>query len=331
MLNENCNILVTGAGGFLARHLLPRLLATGANVSGLVRSGKSRLPDGVRPVTGDCRDPVAMKNLLKGQDIIFHLAGMLFGASWQDYLAANSEAARNIARAAGDARRVILISSLAAAGPCSVLPGRNETEAPAPVSAYGWSKLLAEQTAAALRGDRLVILRPPIIYGSADRGLLPLFKSAGRGFGIGPASFPVSIIHAADAATACILACRPEARGVYHLGDGQAYQMDEICEAMAVAQGRNRVRMLRPPRQVMRISAHATSLANKLAKGFSRLAGWKEPGFPAWNPDKYRESIQSGWLSDSGRIRSELGFVPAYDLKAGMAEAVAGYRKERWL
>ena len=328
---ENRNVLVTGAGGFLGRHLLPQLLACGANVTGLVRSPRAALPEGVRQVLGDCRDEKAMRRLLQGQDVVIHLAGTLFGASWQDYLAANSEAARNVAAGARDASRIILVSSLAAAGPCAIEPGRNEAQNPEPVSAYGWSKLLAEQVMSALLGDRLVILRPPIIYGSGDRGLLPLFKSAKKGFGIGPARFPVSVIHAGDAATACALACQPEAAGIYHLGDGKSYQMDAICQAMARAQGRERLRMLRPPRALMRISAFLGSLANGVGRGICALAGKKAPPPPAWNPDKYREAIQPGWLADNSRICRELGFKATYSLEAGMAEAVAGYRNEGWL
>lgn len=327
----NKNVFVTGAGGFLGRHLLGHLLACNANVTGLVRSANFFLPKDVRPARGDCRDAAAMKVLLQGQDIIIHVAGLLFGANWQAYLAANSESARNIAAAASGAERVILISSLAAAGPCALSPGRNESEAPAPVSAYGWSKLLAEQIMAAQLGEKLVILRPPIIYGSGDRGLLPLFKSAKMGIGIGPAKFPVSIIHVEDAARACALACKPEANGVYHLSDGKTYQMDDICLAMAQAQGRERLRMLRPPQALMRTSAYLSSWAGTMTRGICRLLGRQAPRLPAWNPDKYRESIQLGWLADNSRISHKLGFQAESGLGAGMAEAVAGYRKEGWL
>lgn len=321
---------MTGAAGFLARHLLPQLLATGARVTGLVRARPERLPPDVRPAIGDCRDAEAMKCLLKGQDIVIHLAGTLFGANWQDYLAANGEMARNLAAASQDASRIIQISSLAAAGPCAVAPGRGESETPAPVSAYGWSKLLAEQILAGSLGDRLVILRPPIIYGSGDRGLLPLFKSAKLGFGVGPADFPISIIHASDTARACLLVCDQDASGIYHLSDGKIHQMDDVCKAMGIAQGRRKVRMLRPPRILMRLSANVAPVCAKAMCSLCRFAGRPAPGAAQWNPDKYRESVQKGWLSDNSRI-SEAGFQPAYNLETGMAEAVAGYRAEGWL
>lgn len=328
---KNKNVFVTGAGGFMGRHLLPALMACGANVTGLVRSPVSSLPAAVRPAIGDCRDTEAMKRLLKGQDIVIHLAGLLFGTSWQDYLAANSEVARNISAAANDAGRVILVSSLAAAGPCGVAPGRNESETPVPVSAYGWSKLLAEQIMAANLAQRLVILRPSIIYGSGDKGLLPLFKSAKKGLGIGPANFPVSIIHAEDAARACLLACTDRATGIYHLSDGKSYQLAEICQAMAFAQGRKKLRMLRPPRSLMRASAYLSSWAGNTAGRLCGMIGRKGPRPPSWNPDKYRESIQPGWLADNTRICAELDFHAGYSLAAGMVEAVTGYRNEGWL
>lgn len=327
-------ILVTGGAGFLGRHLLPRLLANGAQVCCIVRSPKARLPEGVAAIDGDCANVADMERAVRGRDMVIHMAGLLFGTTWRDYLAANASMARNIALAVQkepSARRVVFISSLAASGPSGQSPGRGESMAPAPVSAYGWSKLLAESILAEHLGDRLVILRPPIVYGSGDRGLLPLFRSCGRGYGVSPGHFPVSAIHAADCASAIILACLPDASGVYHLNDGAVYDMDGICQAIGRAQGRQKVRVLHPPLAFMSASASLSSAGYAAAAGIFRMFGWQAPCPPAWNRDKFRESAQAGWLADAGRITGELGFRPGIDINAGMAEAVAGYRREGWL
>lgn len=326
-------VLVTGGTGFLGRHLLPSLVRAGAHVSCLVRSSGAKLPAEVAAIPGDCQDRDAVTRAASQQDIVIHMAGLLFGATWRDYLAANSEFAANIAFAAVRNRvsRVIFISSLAAAGPCGTAPGRSETMPPQPVSAYGWSKLTAESILAAQLGSSLVTLRPPIIYGSGDPGLLPLFRACGRGFGLSPASFPVSAIHADDCARAIIMACGPDASGVYHLNDGSPHDMREICQAMGRAQGRSHVRVLSPPLICMAASAMLAGMGYAALKACTAALGRKTPRPPAWNPDKYRESAQAGWLADATRIREELGFQPQIDLKTGMAEAVAGYRREGWL
>ena len=76
--------------------------------------------------------------------------------------------------------RFVLVSSLAATGPSDTAPGVDDATPPAPVSAYGWSKMLTEQVLGRALGQSLVTLRPPIIYGSGDKGLLPVFQGVMR-------------------------------------------------------------------------------------------------------------------------------------------------------
>ena len=338
-------VLLTGATGFLGRHLLPELLAAGARVTCLVRPGSdaSRLPAGVNIARGDCASGEGLSRALAGQEICIHMAALLFGLGWQDYLRANGRAAAELGRAAQATptlRRFVLVSSLAAAGPAAdpaSAPGSPDApDTPCrPVSAYGWSKLLSEEILGRALGERLVVLRPPIIYGSGDKGLLPVFKGVARGVAVSPGlfrNFPVSVIHAADAAHAILLACGPDASGTYYLDDGERHDMASFCQAMARALGCKRVHILKLPLALMAVTAALGSGAGLARARLTRLAQLPPPRrAPNWNFDKYREARAPGWLCDGRRIRQELGFAPRMDLAAGMAEAVAGYRREGWL
>lgn len=327
-------VAVTGGTGFLGRHLLPQLAAAGADITCLVRRSSRRdgLPPGVRTAEVDLCRGDGLGEALRGQDILIHMAALLFGLGWQDYLRANSAAARQIADALTALRaegqplpRVVLVSSLAASGPCAVPPGRGDDSPGAPVSAYGWSKLLVEQMLGRAVGDRLVILRPPIIYGSGDRGLLPVFQGLRRGLAALPGwkrQFPMSVIHARDAAQALLLLCREEARGVYHVNDGGVHSMRTFYEGMARALGRP-AHLIPVPVPVLGLTACAAGLwgmACRLVRPGGRA--------PNWNLDKFREARHEGWLCDSTRIHEELGYVPTVSLAEGLAEAVAGYRAE---
>lgn len=342
-------VLVTGGTGFVGRHLLPRLLAAGAHVTCLTRAASrtAYLPADVAVARADLHTGEGLAEALAGQDVIIHMAALLFGLGWQDYLRANALAARALAVALADVEaaaqgsgkglpaRFVLVSSLAATGPSDCPPGVADNAVPAPVSAYGWSKLLVEQILGRALGDRLVTLRPPIIYGSGDRGLLPVFKGAARGFAVSPGAFrdfPVSAVHARDMAQAVLLCCKDTARGVYHINDGGLYSMAHFCRVMGAALGRPRLRVIHLPLPLMAVTAGLASSGGLLWARLSRRLPSRAPQrAPNWNLDKYREARQAGWLCDAGRIRRELGYEPLVSLTEGMAEAVEGYRREGWL
>lgn len=339
-------VLLTGGTGFVGRHLLPLLCATGAHVRCLVRStsNTSSLPSGVETAQADLGTGQGLPAALDGQDVVIHMAALLFGLGWQDYLYANVLAAEHLATACARQNgvvRVVLVSSLAATGPCATAPGQNDAAIPAPVSAYGWSKLLTENVLGKVLGDRLVILRPPIIYGSGDRGLLPMFRAVKRGLAMSPGygrEFPVSVVHADDMARAVLTLCRPEAHGVYHLNDGEQHTMTSFCHAMgiavALALGRRPrlVRVLHLPLPLLAITAALATLGGTTADRLRRR--WSGRGLrraPEWNMDKYREACQEGWLGDGSRLCRELGFTPSVSLAEGLLEAVQGYVREGWL
>lgn len=346
-------VLLTGGTGFVGRHLLPQLLATGAEVTCLTRavSRTGHLPQGVATAQADLTTGAGLEQALQGKDVVIHMAALLFALGWQDYLRANALAARSLGSALsrlsaegglGDDFRFVLVSSLAATGPSGVAPGVNDATPAAPVSAYGWSKMLTEQVLSRALGQSLVTLRPPIIYGSGDKGLLPVFKGVQKAaIAVSPGAgreFYVSALHATDMAQAVLCACRPEARGVYHLSDGEAYTMSGFCQGMGAAMDKvlgraaRKVRIVRMPLPVMACTAGiSTAFAVVGDAAVNRLLGHGLRRAPAWNLDKYREARQAGWLCDNSRICAELGFAPRVNLEAGMTEAIEGYRREGWL
>lgn len=346
-------VLLTGGTGFVGRHLLPQLLAAGAEVTCLTRavSRTGHLPQGVATAQADLTTGAGLEQALEGKHVVIHMAALLFGLGWQDYLRANALAARSMAnvltRLAAEGRlaadfRFVLVSSLAATGPSGLAPGVDDTAQAAPVSAYGWSKMLTEQILGRALGQSLVTLRPPIIYGSGDKGLLPVFKGVQKAAtAVSPGAgreFYVSAVHATDMAQAVLCACKPEARGVYHLSDGQAYTMSDFCRGMGAAMDKvlcrapRKLRVVRMPLPVMACTAGLSTAFAVVADAVAnRLLGRGLRRAPAWNLDKYREARQAGWLCNNSRICNELGFAPRVNLEAGMIEAIEGYRREGWL
>ncbi len=362
MLNGNCDsfsflmnkkVLVTGGTGFVGRHLMPMLLAAGAEVTCLVResSDTSVLPRNVAVVHADLLTGNGLDEAVAGKDIVIHMAALLFGLYRQDYFKNNSAMARSFAeslrrlRLSGDLKdgfRFVLVSSMAATGPCGEAPGVSDSDGASPVSSYGWSKLLVEEILGRELGDALTVIRPPIIYGSGDRGLLPMFRGEKMRFAFCPGwrrQFYVSAVHVDDLSRAVLLLCRGDARGVYHVSDGNIYTIDEFYTAMGMAVnrvcGRNensKIFIFHLPVPVIFLSALAVTVSASVADILlRRLTGHGIRRVPQWNFDKYQEAKQTGWICNGNRICSELGFVPKINLRDGMKEAAEGYRSDGWL
>jgi len=160
-------IVVTGAAGFLGRHLVEAARASGARVLSVVRN-ETNAPD-IVAMSSLLRDP----NLLDGTDVFIHSAAVRhrYGSSPKTYRESNVHLVEALVRAAVNrVGRFVFISSVGVYGFPAVLPVTEQTPF-APVTLYSATKIEAERLVTRLAkqlGLPYTIIRPTIIYGPGD-------------------------------------------------------------------------------------------------------------------------------------------------------------------
>ena len=319
--------LVTGATGFVGSHLAEALRRRGDEVTALVRSSRKAEPLtalGVSVVAGGLHDVGAMQRAVEGQDIVYHVAGLVAARNEAEFLTANREGTENVVAAMERAAvpRLVLVSSLAAAGPAPRGAPLLGDEPPRPVTAYGRSKLAAEQTVRR-SGLSWSIVRPPIVYGPRDREILKVFRLARLRIApvFGDGAQELVAVHAGDLAAALIAAGSiPATVGrTYTACHPEVFTSAEFGVAVAAAMGRS-VATLRIPQSVGRAVLSLTEAAAKLARQPTILT-----------VDKANEFFQPAWTGDPGPLTRDTGWRAGYDLKSGLAHTYRWYRESGWL
>ena len=320
--------LVTGATGFVGSHLAEALRRRGHEVTALARSpGKAEalIEQGVRVVAGDLHDGAALDRAVEGQDVIYHVAGVVAARDEAEFLRANRDGTENAGRRGGARRRApasCWCRRSPAGGPARRGAPLSGAEPPHPVTAYGRSKLAAEQvvTRSALPWS---IVRPPIVYGPRDREVLKLFRLARLGIApvFGDGAQELSAVHAADLAEALIaVATSPTTiGGTYHACHPEVFTSAELGPGGGRGDG--------PIRRHDSGSSRAGTSRPLPHRG-------RCPADPAGYDPHQRQGervLPAGLDRDPTPLTRDSGWRAAYDLRSGLADTYDWYRKAGWL
>jgi nucleoside-diphosphate-sugar epimerase len=334
---SNGAILVTGATGFVGSHVVDRLLELGETVRVTVRATSNlRWLEGkpVEKAEVDLRTPEGIGAAVAGTRAVLHFAGRISARSKEEFFAANVEATGSLIQAfAAQAPRdgsacFLYCSSLAAGGPAPEIvrppfPHVREEDAPRPVSDYGASKLAGEQEVTPFQDRvRVVIFRPPAIYGPRDTGIFKVFKYIERGWVPIPRrkGTKFSLIHVEDLAEAAVLALRDaRAQGVYYLSDGAAHSWEDVVRHAASVLG------VQP--RVVRVPLIATAIGGVISELVAHLTGRA----PLISRDKIRELRQKYWVCLPAKATRDFGFTPRIEMSKGVEGTLQWYLRQGWL
>lgn len=321
--------LITGATGFVGRHLTERLAAEGWWVRALVRptSDTRHLEQlGVELHRGDLADEAALRRASAGVDVVFHLAAVTGLRDEKDFARANIEGTRHLVSAVRRAeprpRRLVYLSSYAACGPAEPGRPRRPGDRPAPLTEYGRSKLAGEEEVLRECEGALesVIVRAPAVYGPGDHALLPYFRLVRWGVAPSPAGGDreLHLIYAPDLALALARAAEVPA-GIYPVAEPVVHRWSGIVRAMAEGLGRRPLALPLPPALVRSAAA--------LAEG----AGALLRRTVVFNREKAREMLAPAWTCDLTGSEALLSAREATPLAEGVARTVEWYTRQGWL
>jgi nucleoside-diphosphate-sugar epimerase len=323
-------VLITGASGFVGYHLINEALRNDLEVFAAVRksSNISHLSElDIQYTDLAYNDPESLKKDIeeKKYTYIIHAAGVTRARTIEEYNTINADYAFNLAKAAADAgvvKKFVLVSSLAAIGPLNDINGIiDEQTAPNPVTAYGVSKLLAEQKFKTVAGLNYTILRPTAVYGPRDTGIFIFFKQLSKrieGY-IGRAEQRLSFIYVTDLACACVKALTSGGQQAYNLSDGKSYTKYDLgTEARKTLTGKT---------FKFHIPVNFMKLVATLAEKVSNLKGEA----PILNREKLNELTAVNWICSIEQAKKDIGFEPMFDLNKGVTETINWYKQNNWL
>lgn len=325
-------VLVTGATGFVGRHLLPSLERAGHSLSLPLRDSgaEARLPRKIVPderqttVVGSIDDQTDWSEALRDADAVIHLAAR---AHVLDERAEDEEAFMRV-NAHGTSRlveqsiqqgvrRFVLMSSIGAVTGSSESLVTLDTPCK-PETPYGRSKLAAERALVErCRSTTMTwtILRPTLVYGPGNPGNMDrLVSLVRRGLPLPLGSVTnrrsFTFIENLVDATKVALTHPNAADAVFLLGDGEDLSTAELIGRIAELTG-SRTRLISVPMPLLRSFARA-------ADAVACTTGWSLPIDSAT-----LRRLESSLYVDISPLRERLGWTPPVHVDEGLKRMLA--------
>ncbi|MGB3204737.1 MAG: NAD-dependent epimerase/dehydratase family protein [Crinalium sp.] len=319
------SILITGATGFIASHLMPLLIKHGWCISAAIRSNSNQIPTDVTPVSiGDINSSTSWHHALKDIDILIHLAARAHilqdkaSNPEAEFFKVNTEGTANLVKQAIQAgvKHFVFISSIGAMTTLSDRP-LTENSPCQPDTPYGRSKLQAEQALISLAKQSNMtwtILRPTLVYGSGNPGNMErLIKLVNRGFPLPFArvknrrSF-IFVGNLVDAIATCLT--HPQAANqIFLVSDGEDVSTPELVSKIAL-QIQKPCNLLPVPTSLLKFTGYLGDKLEYLTK--------KPLPLNTATVDRLLGSL----FIDSNHIQNTLNWQPPFTIEQGLFQTL---------
>jgi len=332
-------IIITGASGFIGSFLIEKALSLGWETWAGIRSSSSLeylQNKNILFLELDFANKDKLTEQLRGFkkmfghiDYIIHNAGVTKCLNPADFDRINFRYTANFVDALRDAdcvpSKFLLMSSLSSFGvgdETNYTPIRL-TDTPHPNTAYGKSKLKAEEYLKNKPGFPYIILRPTGVYGPREKDYYLMLKTVKAGLDVGAGCRPqhLTFIYVKDLVEAAFQALEsPLENRDYFVADGDVYTDKEYTALVKKTLNKKHVLSLKVPLPVLKFVSVMAENISKITKKPSTL-----------NRDKYKIMKQRNWECDIQPLKDDLGWQPGYNLEKGLKESVEWYKEKGWL
>ena len=327
-------ILITGASGFIGSFIVEEALKRGFETWAAVRKSSSReylQDERIRFIELNLSSKAQLVEQLRDKafDYVVHAAGVTKCLNKADFHRINTEGTKNLVEALLEVKmplkRFVFVSSLSVFGAIKEkLPYDEirESDTPQPNTAYGKSKLEAEQYLASTTLP-YIILRPTGVYGPKEKDYFIMAKSIKQhtDFAVGYQRQDITFVYVTDVVQAVFLALEKGENGrKFFLSDGEVYQSTTFSDLIHEALGRPWWLRITAPVWVLRIITF-----------FGEYVGRMTGKVTALNNDKFNILKQRNWRCDIEPARRELGFEPKVKLAEGVKTTIKWYQDHGWL
>jgi nucleoside-diphosphate-sugar epimerase len=330
MSKNGSSVLITGANGFVGSRLCRLFTEKGYHViAGVRKTADLSLLEGIEVEYryGDVTDQESLPAMVTGVDYIIHNAGVVKAKKAETFYNVNEKGTISLVDATikhnPNIKKLIYISSLAAAGPALEGKPVTESDEPHPISEYGKSKLAAEASLMPyFEKIPIVILRPSGVYGPGDKEIFTFFDSVNKGLKaiVGNPDRRIQIVHVDDLCRGVLMALEKATKTgkASFIAEQQSYSMRELVNILGESSGR-KCMTLHIPGGIFKIIAFISEFLFKLVGAT-----------PMLTREKAAELLAS-WEVSTEKAYNAFGFVSEISFKDGSKETYKWYREHGWL
>ncbi len=317
----NTIIGITGATGFVGGAVLQQLLKNKHRVRLYVRD-ISRLDhtnmipgDDLEIIVGDLNNVEKLHEFCKGLNTVIHCAAVISASHRKEYDTTNIVGTMNVVNAVKEnkVKRFIYLSSLAATRPQTCF--------------YAHTKRKSEISVKNLDAVcDYVILRPPAVYGPADKGTFELFKMAyQKNMLIMPSNKYTrnALIYVFDIADVIVklVEIKKPLKGIFELDDGvkEGYSWENI---RLVYQD-----IIKKPIRLFLLNKFLVYPLARIMDIFALV--FNKKAYLSY--DKAKLFFSDDWLCKGNRIENYLDWQPSVEAKEGFKLTLEWYKKNKWL